>query len=74
MRIFRIFELVWHISHSLQVGIREVKVSSSSWHQHGCACLHACLVVHKPLSVGGKADHVPLACCLKERQKIGNKG
>lgn len=61
-----------HVNNSLQVGIGEVQVSSLGWLQHSGAHLHPSLVIHKPLSVGGKANHVPLACNLKERRK-GNQ-
>lgn len=53
-----------HINYLLQVGIRKVQISFSSRHYKSCAYLHLCLVVHKPHSIGSKANKVPLACHL----------
>lgn len=57
------------IIHLLQCGIREIQVSYISGHHHGNTHLHCVFMIHKPLSIGCKASHVPLSCNLKKAQK-----
>ena len=62
--------IAWlQVSDLLQIGIRQIQVSSCSWLYYDSAWLHGIFVIHKPQSVGSKANQVPLACHLNEKQE-----